>query len=303
MTVVTVSWNSEQVIGGLISSLAAGLDGLDWRLVVADNASADGTVDLVRRLAPDAVVVQTGRNAGYAAGINAAVAAAGEHDAILICNPDIRLSPGCVRTMLGAMRPGTAAGTGTRTGIVVPRLEDGEGQFIPTLRREPTPLRMLGDALLGSRRAGRFPLLGEAVTDPAAYRTDTVAEWAAGSLMLISRECAQACGPWDESFFLYSEETEYALRARHHGYATRLAPDAVVVHLEGDSSVSPRLWTLLTLNKLRLYRRRHGLAPSVAFWAATLLRELSRAILGNRPSRRAATALVSPARLREVPGP
>ncbi|WP_410169485.1 glycosyltransferase family 2 protein, partial [Actinacidiphila rubida] len=115
--------------------------------------------------------------------------------------------------------------------------------------------------------------------------------------------CLEACGDWDESFFLYSEETEYCLRARDRGYATRLQPQAAAVHLGGDSRVSPYLWTLLTLNRVRLHRRRHGAVPAAAFWAAVLLREASRAALGRAPSRAAAAALVSPAKLRRPPGP
>jgi GT2 family glycosyltransferase len=157
--------------------------------------------------------------------------------------------------------------------------------------------------VLGNRRAGRFPALSELVTDPAAYQAATVADWAAGSLLAMSRECLDACGRWDESFFLYSEETEYSLRARDRGFATRLAPDAVATHLEGDSKVSPRLWTLLTLNRVRLYRKRHGKAATLAFWAGVLLRETSRAALGKPHNRAAAAALVRPSQVRAVPGP
>ena len=82
-----------------------------------------------------------------------------------------------------------------------------------------------------------------------------------------------------------------------------LTPAARAVHLEGDSKVSPALWTLLTLNKVRLYRRRHNAVLGAAFWAALLLREASRAALGKAPSKLATRALISPGRLREAPGP
>jgi N-acetylglucosaminyl-diphospho-decaprenol L-rhamnosyltransferase len=297
VAVVVVTWNSEGVLHGLIESLDAGLDGLDWHLVVADNASADGSVELVGRLAPEATIVQTGRNAGYAAGINAALAAAGDFSAALVLNPDIRLRPGAGKALMaGLERPGT--------GIVVPRLYDGGGRLTTSLFREPTPLRMLGDALVGGTRAGRYPAFGEMVVDEAAYHAETTADWASGSILLVSAECLRRCGPWDESFFLYSEETDFALRARDAGFALRLVPDAVAVHLEGDAAVSPRLWTLLTLNRVRLYRQRHGPAATAAFWLTVLVRELSRAVVfRNRPSWSAVRGLLSPQRLRAVPGP
>jgi GT2 family glycosyltransferase len=157
--------------------------------------------------------------------------------------------------------------------------------------------------MLGNRRAGRFRHLSELVTDPAAYTAATRADWATGALMALSAQCLRACGPWDESFFLYSEETEYCLRARDAGFVTRLEPAASAVHLGGDSRVSPFLWTLLVLNRVRLHRRRKGAVSAAAFWAAVLLRESSRAALGRAPSRAAVAALLSPAKLRQAPGP
>jgi GT2 family glycosyltransferase len=269
----------------------------EWQLVVADNASTDDTVDLVRTMAPDVALVQVGRNAGYAAGINAAVAAGPGSDAVLVSNPDIRPSPGSVRRLLDTLAdPGT--------GIAVPRLLTGEGELIRSLRREPTVRRMLGEALLGGRRSGLVESLGEVVHDLAPYDREGVATWASGAFMLISQRCLETVGPWDESFFLYSEETDFALRVRDAGFLLRYTPAATVVHLEGEAHVSPRLYTMLTVNRSRLYARRHGRALSTAFTSALLLNEAMRSI-GRQPTHRAALrALLSPgSRPPEVSGP
>ncbi|MGW7404178.1 glycosyltransferase family 2 protein [Streptomyces sp. NPDC054833] len=300
VAVVIVTWNSAPVLPGFLAALPDGMAGLDWRLVVADNDSADDTVEVLRTLAPDATVVQTGRNAGYAAGINAALGAAGEWDggyeAVVICNPDIRMRQGCAKRLVDTL--------GDEVGIAVPLLyEDGRDAPLFSLRRESSVSRALGEAFIGNRRAGRFPRLSELVTDPAAYQRPTRTDWATGALMAISANCLTACGPWDESFFLYSEETEYCLRARDRGYVTQLEPAAEAVHLGGDSRVSPRLWTLLTLNRVRLYGRRHGAVATACFRCAVLLRETSRALLGRKASRAAVAALLRPGSLRATPGP
>ena len=295
VAVVVVTYHSEPLLADLLASLPAGLAGLEWHLTVADNGSTDGTVPTLRRLAPEATVVEMGANRGYAAGVNAAVAAARPHTAVLVLNPDVRLDPGCVPRLLDTLRrPGT--------GIAVPRLRDGHGRLIPSLRREPTILRAVGDLVLGAERAGRLRALGEVVTDPRCYRRPATADWAEGSTLLISADCWRACGPWEESFFLYSEETDFALRARDAGYATRFNPDAGAVHLEGDSRRSPALWALLARNRVRLYRRRHGPVASAGFFLAVLLREGSRAAIGRRQSRAAVRALLRP-RASGLPGP
>ncbi|MFJ6386285.1 glycosyltransferase family 2 protein [Streptomyces sp. NPDC091972] len=290
VAVIVVTWNSAEVLPGFLAALPDGMAGLDWRLVVADNDSADDTVEVLAKLAPDATLVQTGRNAGYAAGVNAALQAAGDLGVALICNPDIRMRQGCAKRLVDSLGDGV--------GIAVPLLYE-EGRDTPhhSLRRESSVLRALGEAVIGNRRAGRFPRLSELVTDPGAYERPTRADWATGALMAVSAECRAACGPWDESFFLYSEETEYCLRARDLGWATQLEPSAEAVHLGGDSQVSPRLWSLLTVNRVRLYRRRHGAVATACFRAAVLLRETSRAALGRPASRAAVSALLRPGAL------
>ncbi|GCD91329.1 glycosyltransferase family 2 protein [Nocardioides sp. LS1] len=296
VAVVVVSFNSSAVLPGLVESLDAGTAGVPYELVVADNASTDGSADLVRRLAPAATVVEMGRNAGYAAGINAAVAVAGPHTAVLALNPDVRLTPGCVPTLLAALRePGV--------GIVVPRLLDAGGDVITSIRRAPTLPRAFGDALIGASRVGRVGALGEVVTDPARYRSASDIEWAEGSTQLISAQCWQRCGGWDESFFLYSEEVDFHLRTREAGLRVRYVPTATATHLEGDSGTSPRLWSLLVANRLLFFRRRNGLAPTTFFWLALVLREGTRALVGSQISRSAIRVLFRPAMLRAERGP
>lgn len=293
---VVVTFNSAGLVADLVTSLPIGMVGVPWQLIVADNASTDDTVATLRRVAPEATVVQMGRNAGYAAGINAAVAAAAPHTAVLVLNPDVRLGAGCVRELLRALRePGV--------GIAVPRLVDADGVLIDSMRRAPSCLRALGDAVIGARRAGRYAALGEMVRDARRYEHEQDTDWAEGSTQLISAECWQATGPWDESYFLYSEEAEFDLRAADRGWKTRYVPTAGAVHLEGDSGSSPGLWALLVINRVKLFHHRNGVSRAVPFWAITLLREASRALLGKPTSRAALRALLNPARLREARGP
>jgi N-acetylglucosaminyl-diphospho-decaprenol L-rhamnosyltransferase len=296
VAVVTVTYNSADLLADFLNSLDEGLKGVSWHLTVADNASSDETVALLCRLAPTATLTEMGRNAGYAAGINAAVRVAQPHSAILVLNPDVRLLPGCVAELIDVLGPGT--------GLAVPRLLDAKSQLIESMRREPTVLRAWADALIGARRAGRYAPLGEVVTDRRLYDREAITDWAEGSTLLISADCWQRCAPWDESFFLYSEETDFALRARDAGFVTRYVPSAQAMHLEGDSAGSPGLWALLVINRVRLFRRRNGRIRTAAYWAALVSREASRAVLlGKATSRAAVKALVTPRRLAEPRGP
>lgn len=270
VVIAVVTYDSAAVVGDFLGSLRSGAAGLPrWELVVVDNASSDETLALVRVEAPDARIIQLGSNRGYAAAINAAAAAILPGSPLVVTNPDVRLTPGALAGLLA-----TADRTGA--GIVVPKLRTATGEVSPSLRRQPSIRRALAEALIGGRLAGRLGSLGETVTDPAAYETEQRPDWASGAIMLISAACRAAVGPWDERFFLYSEETDYALRARDHGFEVVYDPSVVVTHLGGEAQVAPRLWSLLVCNRVRLFRKRRGPVAAAIFWAILLLRELIR---------------------------
>ncbi|MER5622846.1 glycosyltransferase [Streptosporangium sp. NPDC002544] len=295
LAVVIVTYSSGQVVEGCLRSLDAALAGAGpARVVVVDNASADDTVERVREAAPEAKVIQTGRNAGFAAGVNAGIAAADGCD-VLVLNPDIRLAPGSVLLLRQALAvPGT--------GIAAPHLTAETGELHLSLRRRPTVLRALGEALLGGHRAGRFHPLGELVVEPAAYGRPHTVDWVTGAAWLVSRACLDALGPLDERYFLYSEETEYMLRAGEAGFAVRYEPRAVAVHLGGEQSTSSRLWALSAANRVRMHRERYGRPRGQLMRLAVGLNELVRVVArGGAGGSRHRAALRELVAMREWP--
>jgi GT2 family glycosyltransferase len=287
VAVVVVTYNSAGVLGGCLASLDDGCRGLTVTdVVVADNASSDDTVAIAE--AAGVRVVPLRRNAGYAAGINAGVAALStEPDAVLVLNPDTRLSPDSVA------RLAVALAEQPRRAIAVPRLVGLDGYTERTLRRTPTLLAALAEATVGGPRAGR---LGEVVLEPGRYERPGPADWATGAVMLIRGAALREVGPWDESFLLYSEETDFVLRARDAGWTLWYEPAAVVEHVGGESGTNPWLWALLTWNRVRLYRRRNGPLPGIAYHAVTAAGQAARALTGRRTARAALAMLLLPSR-------
>ncbi len=278
LAVVIVTYASATVVPDCLATLPAALARAgDARVVVVDNASPDDTVDLVKAVAPSVEVIRRNTNGGFAAGVNAGIAAAAGCD-VLVLNPDIRLSPGSVAALRAALAtPGV--------GIAVPRLITAAGILQHSLRRRPTVLRAFGEALLGGSRAGRFPALGEVMTHPRDYEHACPVDWASGAAWLISRDCLDALGELDERYFLYSEETEYMIRAGDRGFAVRYEPAAVAVHLGGELESSPWLWSMQATNRVRLHRQRHGRAASMLMWWAIMVNEAVRAVGADRAGR------------------
>jgi N-acetylglucosaminyl-diphospho-decaprenol L-rhamnosyltransferase len=281
VAVVIVTHNSAHVVGDLLDSLPAALAGLVADVVVVDCGSTDGTAGFLAARG-DCRVVRSA-NVGYAGGINRGVREAVPAAPILILNPDIRLHEKSVPPLLAALDD-------EQVGIVAPQVRSPQGTLEYSLRRDPTLLRALG------LTRTRLPIFCEYLGDPAEYACPRSVDWALGAALLMSRKCYDAVGGWDETFFLYSEETDLALRARRAGLLTRYEPDAVVVHIGGQSGQSGRTHAMLMVNRVRLYRRRHGPIASWCYYGLAVARELSRVPRGHRESRSALAALLRPAR-------
>jgi len=289
-----VTYNSADTIEAFLTALGPALAGVGSCLVVCvDNASSDGTPELIRTLAPWVVLREPGRNLGYAAGINLALEGTLSRRGVYVLNPDAIPSVGSVRLLADA------AARDPSLGIAVPRVVDRAGRLKFSLRREPTVLRALGEAVLGGHRAARFPALGDQIRDPSHYVDGATADWATGAALFITTEAVRRVGAWDESFFLYSEETDYALRVRDAGLGLRFVAGAEVAHPGGQMEQSPWLWSLVAVNRTRLYRKRHGRVRGAFYWLVVFFNEVARAAMG-RPTHRAAVKalLVGPDRRR-----
>src|SRR2546423_9107597 len=251
VAVVICTYNSGTVLGDCLASITD-QDVEVTDVVVADNRSRDDSVAIAQAATHLPIrTVQMGRNAGYAAAVNAGIATLDVRklDAVFVMNPDCRLRPGALGALAEALRePGR--------GIAVPLLVNPDGSLQPSLRRWPTVGRALAEAVIGGKLAGRIGSLGELVTDPKVYERPGPAAWATGAAMLISVEAIRDIGPWDESFLLYSEETEYAMRAADRGWTLWYEPTGVVEHIGGEANVNPLRPSLLVGNKSRLFRRR-----------------------------------------------
>jgi N-acetylglucosaminyl-diphospho-decaprenol L-rhamnosyltransferase len=179
LSIVIVTFNSAAVLPRLLDSLPAGLRGLsDLNVIVVDNDSRDGSGKLAEAHPLGPTVIQMGRNAGYAAAINAAVATIHPNSDLLILNPDVRLHPGAAKPLV------ELAATPT-VGIAVPRNFREDGTTDPTLRREPSVFTAWAEAVLGGKLAARLGW-GEIVGRMTSYGSRDTIEWATGSALLVS---------------------------------------------------------------------------------------------------------------------
>ena len=121
LSIIIVTYNSATVLSGLLDSLPAGLEGIEiFETIVVDNDSRDNTVDIALAHPLGPRVIRMGRNAGYAAAINAGAAAVPADANLLILNPDLRLDPGAGSLLIDRLKDPSV-------GIAVPRILNGDG--------------------------------------------------------------------------------------------------------------------------------------------------------------------------------
>lgn len=271
IVVIVVTYNSASTINHLFADLRRDAFALALRVVVVDNDSTDCTANLVAAQ-DDVYLIQSGGNLGYAAGINRARRHIEQCGGVLVLNPDLRLREGALKAMLSALaQPGV--------GAVVPLnvFDESDGLDL-TLRREPSILGALGDALVGGRRFARRPKwLTETELRRETYTNPHTVDWATGAAIMIRPDVGIAVGDWDERYFLYSEETDYCRRIRDRGYQVWFEPAARVQHSGGGSGSSSALASLMAVNKVR-YIERHRRKPyAVAYRGVIALGEALRA--------------------------
>ncbi|MGN7201876.1 WecB/TagA/CpsF family glycosyltransferase [Arthrobacter sp. SAFR-044] len=272
---LVVTYNNGADVCELLESLRLQTRDQSIKVVVADNSPNPATLSCLGQF-PGVTAFATGGNLGYAGGINAAYAKAGSADAYLVLNPDLSLCPDAVRTLRESMRS-------TGAGVVVPLLRDDDGSVYPSLRREPSISRALGDALFGSRFQRRPGWLTEIDFDVESYAHPHKVDWATGAALLIRSDIAEQVGNWDESYFLYSEETDYLHRVRDLKAAVWFEPRAAMVHSRGASGSSPSLDALMEANRIRYARKYRRTGYARFFRAAVLLAAMLRAPLpGHR---------------------
>ncbi len=287
VSIIIVTYNSASVLPGLLDSLPAGLEGIkQFETIVVDNDSVDNSVDIALAHSIRPKIIRMGRNAGYAAAINAAAATVRPDADLLILNPDVRLLPGAASLLVDRLADSSV-------GVAVPRIVGEDGTTRLSLRREPSLMTAWTDAMLGGRLAASIGT-GEIIDDPAIYDQRGLIEWATGAILAVAARARGAVGDWDESFFLYMEEVEYLRRVRECGFSVAYVPQAKAVHLEGDYSENPRLSALLCANRIRYHRRYHGPLSTAVFRLSIIVGEGIRAVRGPPGHRAAVRAALTP---------
>jgi GT2 family glycosyltransferase len=256
LSVVVVCYGGEDLLRTCLRSIPARTGEKSVETIVVDNASPDGTPDMVEREFPDMRLIRGEENLGFAAGNNRALRIS-RGDYIMLLNPDAEIVPGTVEVCIDYLDAHASVS------VVAPRILNPDGTLQFSLRNFPTAANAIFEALLLHRLLPALTSrMAETVIDPGYYEQEKAVEWASGAAFIARASTFAEIGGLDERYFLYSEETDWFTRLAEHGLDVVYLPNAVVIHRSSDGR-SPDLMCYSVTSRL-LYAQTHLSRSSAA---------------------------------------
>jgi len=231
VSIIIVSWNTCDILRDCLQSVFEQTRDIGFEVIVVDNASSDGSVEMVRTEFSEVILLANQENRGFAAANNQAMRRAhGRY--VLLLNPDTVVLNGAIQNTT------TYAEQNAQAGVFGCRVRWPNGRRQNTCFRFPTLALVAIGSMLFFRMARPFhvpffhPERYLNLDFNQAHDVDVVA----GCFLLIRRKVIDQVGMFDEDFFMYGEEAELCFRVRQAGWHVRYYPGSEIIHLHGASS-------------------------------------------------------------------
>jgi GT2 family glycosyltransferase len=291
VSIIVVNWNTKSLLRDCLISVYEESRDIDFEIIVVDNASTDGSREMIRNDFPKVILIENIKNRGFAAANNQGIAVAkGRY--VLLLNSDTIVLDNCIANIV------SFADTQPRAGVIGCRVLNSDRTLQPTCFMFPSILNLL---LSSSYLYKLFP-------NNRFFGREQMTWWDAnyvrevdivkGCFMLIRREAIEKVGGLDENFFMYAEETDWCYRFRKCGWKVMFAPVGEIIHYGGQSTtqIPVAMIIQLRLSILKFIKKHYGWPSHVvarflvaSFFAVRLPVWLAMAFL--RPAARAEAAV------------
>jgi GT2 family glycosyltransferase len=274
LSIVVVTWNAKKVTEECLESIERQDAARSLETIVVDNASSDGTVEMVQEKFPSVRLVQNDQNLGFAKANNSGIRlSTGKY--ICLINSDVNVPPSCLRRIYCFMEENPSVG------LLGPRMLGADGKTRRSCMRFPTLWSSFCRALgLDSLVKGSTTFGGFLMSD---FKHDRVmdVEVLNGWFWVVRREALEQVGLLDERFFMYGEDVDWCYRFRSKGWRTVFYPEAEAIHYGGASSARApaRFYVEMHKANVQYWRKHHGRLAQFAYLLTVWLHEVVR-ILG-----------------------
>jgi hypothetical protein len=260
--IVILNWNTRDLLRRCLQTVLASEGAYTFRVIVVDNASEDGSAEMVRQEFPQVELIASEVNGGYPCGNNLGLRALGFHgekqvdaDApryALLLNPDTEVAPDTFATMIRYMDEHP------QIGAAGPKLILPDGSLDLACRRSfPTPMISLYHFSKLAKlfpRSPRFARYNMTFMNPdQEIEVDSVV----GAYMQVRREAIEAVGLLDETFFMYGEDLDWAFRIKKSGWKVFYYPPVVVIHVKRAASRQSRRAQFEFWRAMLIFYRKH----------------------------------------------
>ncbi len=285
LSIIIVSYNTRDLLAECLASVYADLArdsaSLTAEVMVVDNASMDDSATMVRQRYPQATLIASVTNLGYGGGANLGLRRAGGRYLMLL-NSDTLVLPGALRELVAFMD------AHPDTGACGPRLLDPDSGLQRSAFRFPTLAQVALDLFPLIPRLADTHLNGRYRQDNPAHQQPFGVDFTLGAAFVVSRAVYALTGGFDERFFMYAEEVDWAMRIRAAGFRWYSVPAARIVHYAGQSVKQQpgRMFYELHRSRALLYRQHYPPAFQVAARLLTRAAMLARALADWRKQAR-----------------
>ncbi|MGD1996223.1 MAG: glycosyltransferase family 2 protein [Anaerolineae bacterium] len=260
LAVAIVSWNVRELLAGCLNSLSEDLNrsGLDAEVWVVDNASTDGSPEMVAEVFPAVHVIASEENLGFAAGNNLALrnlrSAGRSSPFVWLLNPDTEILPAAAAELLSALK------ANPRRGVAGAKLLYPDGSLQHSAFRFPGLAQLAFELFPLPSRLYDTPLNGRYPRRLYEGNTPFPVDHPLGAAMMVRTEAIEQVGLMDEGYHMYCEEIDWCWRMQQVGWGALCVPTARVIHHAGRSTgqVAIRSFINLWTSRARLYARHHG---------------------------------------------
>jgi N-acetylglucosaminyl-diphospho-decaprenol L-rhamnosyltransferase len=229
LSISVVSYRTPTLLRQCLNALETERAHLDLDVTVVDNASGDGSAEMVRTDFPWARLIRNDRNAGFGKAHNQAMRSAlGRY--FLVLNSDATPMPGALRALISFLD------THPRIAVAGPRLRYPDGSVQPSRRRFPTLATLFQESTQLQRLLPDNAVLRRYYVADRSDDEPQEVDWLVGACLCVRASAAAGVGLFDERFFMYSEELDWCRRFRAAGWGVAYVPSAEVLHSEGASS-------------------------------------------------------------------
>lgn len=280
VAVCIVSWNTRDLLRTCLKSLFEHTRGVRFEVIVVDNASCDGSPEMVARDFPAVRLVCNRENAGFACGCNQAMTLAGGRY-FLLFNSDAWIEDDVLSALVSFMDKQPDVGAGGCT------LRYPDGRLQPSCGWFPTVTSTLFNGLSPRALFHKVARNQEHFPSPFlpyklhAFENDI--DWIVGACIIARRETVRQVGLMDESIFMFGEEWEWCMRIKAHAWRIAYTPIVQVVHVGSGSwtmSDASRVYAILA-SEYYIFRKHHGALYAWLFKTATFLNALAKALAWN----------------------